>query len=109
MVDDGVDDGMQEFVANLPTKWPTRKTDDGVQTLKRLTHLEELNLLRLPMTDQGLGQLATLTGLKRLRLHEAKVTGGGIAALKKAIANSGDAKVKEQAEQYLKSIEPASK
>jgi hypothetical protein len=60
-------------------------TDAGLKELKGLKQLEELHLNATKVTDAGLKELKGLTQLEELRLGFTRVTGVGVADLKKAL------------------------
>jgi hypothetical protein len=56
-------------------------TDAGLDSLRELTNLEELNLYRTQITNAGVEKLKGLPRLRELDLRYTRVTGGGIASL----------------------------
>jgi hypothetical protein len=56
-------------------------TDSGLQHLKGLTNLKQLDLNGSPVTDAGLENLKGLTRLETLNLGEAKITDAGLKQL----------------------------
>ena len=65
----------------------SRVTDDDLQLLQDVPHLQILRLWQSTITDAGLRHIAKLKGLKRLILIHTKVTNAGIAKLQKALPN----------------------
>src|SRR5437899_580195 len=59
----------------------TRITDAGLASLKDLTALRKLNLLGAAVTDEGLEQLSDLTKLEELNLYRTKITNTGAGKL----------------------------
>jgi hypothetical protein len=59
-----------------------RVTDAGLEHLKDLKELEELNLMGQKITDAGLQHLQGLKQLRVLYLGQSRVTPAGEAALK---------------------------
>jgi DNA-binding beta-propeller fold protein YncE len=53
-------------------------TDAGMQSLARLTKLEQLDLESGPITDVGLSQLRGLVKLRKLLLNRTKITDAGL-------------------------------
>jgi hypothetical protein len=64
-------------------------TDAGLDSLKSMSKLEELDLANTAVTDAGLVKLQGLTQLRRLRLLDTKITDDGIENLK-ALKNLED-------------------
>jgi Leucine Rich repeat len=62
-----------------------RLTDGGVEHIKGLIKLQNLDLDSVQITDAGLKQLAGLIELKVLDLGDTKVTDAGIAELQKVL------------------------
>lgn len=62
--------------------WCDSATDEDLVNLKRLPHLERLDLVDTRITDVGLEHLKGLTQLRRLHLHRASVTDAGLQHLK---------------------------
>jgi hypothetical protein len=60
----------------------------GLEHLKALTDLEELNLARTRVTDAGLGHLQQLKKLRHLDLQATRVTPAGRARLQKVLPNT---------------------
>ena len=62
-------------------------TDDGLVHLKKLSHLQTLDLTDTQITDAGLEHLKGLTKLEYLKLTRTQVTDAGVADLQKALPN----------------------
>jgi hypothetical protein len=65
----------------------TELTDDGLEHLKFLDGLQELNLDSTEITDAGLETLEGLNQLHNLDLYGTRVTDAGVAKLQKALPN----------------------
>ncbi len=57
-------------------------SDAGLAAIAGLAHLEDLELIRVPVTDAGLKHLTGCPALRRLALHHTSVTGSGLVELK---------------------------
>jgi internalin A len=59
----------------------TRVTDLGLEQIRGVSHLRELDLSRLPISDAGLANVRALPDLQSLWLAETRVTDAGLASL----------------------------
>ena len=75
----------------LVEEWPrlrklwlfeTKITDAGLDHLKGLTQLQDLELHKARITDAGLKQLKGLTQLRELELYGTKITDAGLVHLR---------------------------
>jgi hypothetical protein len=63
----------------------TAVTDAGLQALRNLKELKRLNLSQTSLTDAGLDHLKALPELRTIDLRGTKVTPAGVAALRRAL------------------------
>ena len=71
-------DSNEVVVANFPTS----TTDSGLQSLKEIKTIQEVDLAGTQITDAGLENLAGLTGLTRLELNNTSISDAGLVHLK---------------------------
>jgi len=60
-----------------------RVTDASLDRIAKLEALEQLELIRVPVSDSGIARLESAKALRRLALHHTSVTGAGLAPLAK--------------------------
>ncbi|MCA9131250.1 MAG: hypothetical protein KDB22_29400 [Planctomycetales bacterium] len=62
----------------------SKVNDDGLTALIQAPQLEQISLVRVPITDDGLAILADLANLSQLNLAHTEVKGSGLASLSAA-------------------------
>jgi Leucine-rich repeat (LRR) protein len=66
----------------------TRVTDAGMEHLKGLSSLKELDLSHTGVSQAGVAVLKALTGLQSLELDDTRITDAEVEELRKAMPNA---------------------
>jgi hypothetical protein len=74
---------LEQLILNCP-----EISDAGLRYLSKLTKLKELMLLESNITDAGLQHLATLADTQKLSLRNTKVRGSGLAYLANGVTRA---------------------
>lgn len=100
---------LRSLKVHARTGWPN-VTDAGLEHLRGLTDLNELDLSQSDVTDAGLASLEGLTKLRRLSLYRTKVSNAGVREHLKNLTkleslDIGNSEVDDDGLRYLEPFE----